>query len=92
MEAFCAALATLGYAVCEGEEPEPRFEKIALFASAEGRPTHAARQLPDGRWTSKLGRMEDIAHSLHDLEGTIYGSVVRIVKRALIEQTPSSGT
>ncbi len=81
LEAFRDAFATLGYAVCAGEELEPGFLKIALFASAEGVPRHAARQLESGRWTSKLGRMEDIEHALHDLEGTLYGSVALIMKR-----------
>jgi hypothetical protein len=80
-EAFVAAFATLGYAVCGGEEPELGFEKVALFADAQGVPTHAARQLESGRWTSKLGDLEDIVHALHDLTGVVYGSVVLVMKR-----------
>ena len=30
---------------------EPGFEKIALYADNSGKPTHAARQLDNGRWT-----------------------------------------
>jgi len=47
---------------------------------------HAARQLPEGRWTSKLGELEDIEHALHDLTGTVYGSVVLVMKRALLAE------
>jgi hypothetical protein len=83
IEAFRLAFATLGHEICSGEELEPGFEKIALFANNEGVPKHAARQLSNGKWTSKLGRLEDIEHSLHDLEGTLYGSVVLIMKRPL---------
>ena len=75
------AFASLGYEVCAGEELETGFAKIALFADGEGFPRHAARQLPSGRWTSKLGELEDIEHALNDLAGTEYGSVVRIMKR-----------
>ncbi len=82
-EAFCAAFATLGYVDCSGEDAEPGFEKVALFADALDRPTHAARQLPSGRWTSKLGKAEDIEHDLHDLEGDLYGIVVFVMKRPL---------
>jgi hypothetical protein len=64
-------------------EAEPGFEKVALFADASGMPQHAARQLATGRWTSKLGRMEDIEHALRDLEGGIYGSVVLLLKRSV---------
>jgi hypothetical protein len=83
LEAFREAFATLGYVVCAGEELEPGFEKIALFADSQGVPQHVARQLPNGRWTSKLGKKEDIEHELHDLAGTVYGSVVQIMKRPI---------
>jgi hypothetical protein len=81
--AFQHAFASLGYLSCEGKEVEPGFEKIALFADETGAPTHAARQLSTGRWTSKLGLLEDIEHELHDLEGAAYGSVVSIMRRAV---------
>jgi hypothetical protein len=83
LEAFSAAFAVLGYVVCEGPEPESGFEKVAFFADAHGVPTHAARQVPGGRWTSKLGELEDIEHALHDLSGLAYGSVVLVMKRPL---------
>ena len=81
MSAFRDAFASLGYTVCDSEELETGHEKIALLALA-GVPKHAARRLSSGRWTSKLGFLEDIEHDLHDLEGTQYGSVIIIMKRA----------
>jgi hypothetical protein len=81
--AFQEAFTSLGYEVCEGEQFEPGFERIALFADPQGIPKHAARQLPNGHWTNKLGKWEDIEHALHDLTGTIYGSVVLVMKRPL---------
>jgi hypothetical protein len=81
VEAFCSAFASLGYSVCQGENLEPGFEKVAIFSSAIGEPTHATRQLGSGRWTSKLGKLEDIEHDLHDLVGTDYGVVAVIMKR-----------
>jgi hypothetical protein len=80
LEGFREAFATLGYVVCDHDQLESGYEKIALFALA-GIPKHAARQLPSGRWTSKLGPMEDIEHALHDLAGMVYGSVVLVMKR-----------
>ena len=80
--AFRDAFATLGYVICDHEQLEPGYEKVALFTLA-GKPKHAARQLNNGRWTSKLGPMEDIEHALHDLTGMVYGSVVMILKRPL---------
>lgn len=82
--AFLEAFTSLGYVACSGDELEPGFERIALFADAQGMPTHASRQLPSGRWTSKLGNLEDIEHALYDLTGSAYGSVVQIMKRPLL--------
>lgn len=81
LDAFQAAFASLGYVVCAAEHFESGFEKIAIFANDTMTPKHAARQLPDGRWTSKLGNLEDIEHALHDLEGNEYGAVQVIMKR-----------
>jgi hypothetical protein len=83
LEAFRLALATLGYVPCAAEGAEPGFERIALFADDTGRPTHVCRQLASGRWTSKLGKAEDVEHDLRDLEGDVYGKVVLILKRPL---------
>ena len=75
------AFVTLGYAVCPDESLEAGFEKVALFADPQGAPTHAARQLPTGRWSNKLVQSEDIEHDLRALEGEIYGTVVAILTR-----------
>lgn len=48
VEAFRDAFTTLGYSVCDDEQIEVDYEKIALFALA-GAPKHVARQLPSGR-------------------------------------------
>jgi hypothetical protein len=84
MEAFRDAFAKLGYEVCEHAELETSHQKIALFATPDGCPQHAARQRPNGRWTSKLGAREDIEHALHDLEGMEYGVVVLVMKRPVL--------
>src|SRR2546430_914933 len=42
---FQEAFASLGYLVCDAEQLEEGFDKVALFADADGFPTHAARQL-----------------------------------------------
>ncbi|MBD2547318.1 DUF7689 domain-containing protein [Planktothricoides raciborskii] len=81
--AFIQAYQTLGYEPCENADLESGFEKIAIYATPDGEPTHAARQLPNGKWTSKLGRWEDIEHELDGLTSEIYGSVKQILKRPL---------
>jgi hypothetical protein len=80
LDAFLAAFATLGYAPTGDPSLEPDTEKVAIFANS-GVPTHAVRQLPHGRWTSKLGQSEDIEHLLNGLTGGIYGRVALILKR-----------
>ena len=80
LSAFQAAFASLSYTPCTDDSVEAGFEKIALFADANGLPLHAARQLANGRWTSKLGELEDIDHALHDLEGEFYGKVALLMK------------
>jgi hypothetical protein len=70
-----------GYQPCDSVELENGVEKIAIFMRGP-KPTHMARQLPNGKWASKLGDKEDIHHnSLHEVEGRIYGTVARILCR-----------
>jgi hypothetical protein len=78
--AFEAAYATLGYQPTDNGDIEEGIEKVALYAS-NGVPTHAARQLEDGRWTSKCGKNVDMTHDVHDLEGPVYGQVCRYLAR-----------
>ncbi len=79
--AFVAAFAAIGYEPCAEEALELGWEKVALYATADGVPTHAARQRSEERWTSKLGRARDIEHDLRALEGAEYGKVVRLLRR-----------
>ncbi len=82
LEAFIKAFETLGYIVCSDAIKEEGFEKIAIYKDQEGYPSHAARQLDSGCWTSKLGKMEDIEHdALDGFEDSIYGSVAVLMKR-----------
>lgn len=83
LEAFRTAFAILGYITCDHAEAEVGYEKIALFADATNCPLHAARQLANGQWTSKLGAMDDIEHALHGLEREEYGRVALVMKRLL---------
>jgi hypothetical protein len=79
--AFVRAFQKIGYRPCTGPEPEDGFEKIALY-ELDGSPTHAAKLLANGRWSSKLGRFHDISHSLDGLNGQQYGEPVLFMRRA----------
>jgi hypothetical protein len=83
LAAFVAALGSLGYEPCEVREAEPGFEKVAVYVDSDDLPTHLARQLASGEWTSKCGQLEDLSHHLEGLEGPplAYGTVARILRR-----------
>ncbi|BAZ29430.1 hypothetical protein NIES4074_18760 [Cylindrospermum sp. NIES-4074] len=85
LKAFQQAFQTLGYELCQDDALESGFQKIAIYANSNKIPTHVARQLPDGKWTSKLGQDEDIEHSnLLGLTGNPgYGEVACIMKRPI---------
>jgi hypothetical protein len=71
----------LDYVICDSADYEEGVEKIAIYGDDLGY-THAARQLPNGKWTSKLGGMQDIEHDTPDvLCGQAYGRIERIMKR-----------
>jgi hypothetical protein len=88
LEAYEAAFATRGYRRCDSETLEEGVEKIAIFVDARRTPTHAARQLEDGLWTSKLGRLEDIRHPLRQVEGVQYGRVALVMARPRVSLAP----
>jgi hypothetical protein len=71
-----------GYTECPTGDLETGFLKVALYSNQFGTWTHAARQLLTGRWTSKLGKLEDIEHGHPDeLGGSDYGEVFQYMKR-----------
>ncbi len=93
LASFIAAFATEGFEVCSDNDPslDPGFEKVAIYVdSTTKQPTHAARQMKHGRWSSKLGPEEDIEHGYDDLTGdreSEFGEIAVIMRRAI---TPSS--
>lgn len=81
---FVAAFETEGYRECNDGKLDRRYEKVAIFANAAGRVKHAARLLPSGVWSSKLGEHEDIEHkTLECIEGNGYGYVRVYLRRKL---------
>ena len=78
-----------GFIPCDNSNLEPGLEKIAIYCNKNPvlnitEVSHAARQLPTGKWTSKLGDWDDIQHdTLEAFEGDFYGKAVQILKRAV---------
>jgi hypothetical protein len=84
IECFIEAFAKDGYLPCEADQLEEGYEKVAIYVDASRVPKHMARQLPNGKWTSKLGPNVDIEHStLSQLEGPEYGNAYQILKRPI---------
>ena len=85
VRAFVLAFATLGYEKTDNSDLEDDFEKIAIYARSENgkcEPTHASRQLSNGRWTSKLGNYIDIEHSTPEcVNGPVYGQPILFMRR-----------
>src|SRR5438445_10482838 len=70
LENFTDAFRELGYQPCDNDLLEAKYEKITIYVDSSGTPTHVAKQLRSGKWTSKLGSLEDIEHdTLEQLEG-----------------------
>jgi len=83
LDTLLNAYGTVGFEISPHGTLENGFEKIAVYLDSFGKPTHAARQLAKGEWTSKLGDFEDIEHSLKGLEGSEYGKVAAFLKRKI---------
>jgi hypothetical protein len=77
----------VGLLVAHGFRPSDRpddrpVEWLAVYGLADRSYTHAARRLPTGRWTSKLGTWEDIEHDTPDaIAGGEYGEVAAYLFR-----------
>jgi hypothetical protein len=71
-----------GWSRCDSPDVEPGYEKLAIYTDRRGLPLHAARQLANGKWTSKLGELEDIEHDdLQIFDGSSYGTPARYMRR-----------
>jgi hypothetical protein len=84
--AFIKLFELFGYKILTDKNSSLEFktQKIAIYIDELNKPTHAARQLQNGKWTSKIGRNLDIEHdNLSCLEGPAYGKVDIIMARRL---------
>lgn len=80
VQTFVVMFESLGYQLCETCDLEDGFEKVAIYSRGDA-VLHAARQLHNGNWTSKMGSAHDIEHTLKGLEGPQYGQVACCLRR-----------
>lgn len=94
LENYKSVFEHLGYVECSTSDFEVGYEKIAIYVDDDFVPCHAARQLVNGNWTSKLGDWQDIEHhSLYSLESSPfmespYGTVALIMRRSRGSDSP----
>lgn len=75
------AFREIGFELCDDLSLEPDFEKIALYGDSTYY-LHAAKQLANGNWSSKLGADVDIEHdTVDDIAHGAYGTVKHFMKR-----------
>ena len=80
---FIDAFKLKGYECCDNCQFEPEYRKIALYVKPGSTEcTHAARELSNGCWTSKLGKFNDIQHGTAEaIENEDYGKVYCYMKK-----------
>ena len=83
LKSFIILFERFSFVECKSLDLEENFEKVIIYVNNEGKPTHAARQLETGIWSSKLGRFYDISHNAEGLEGQFYGSIGAVLKRKI---------
>ncbi len=77
-----------GFQVAQNGLLVPGVEKIALYCK-DGLVNHAARQLPDGMWTSKMGPGADGSHPVDEAEFVrLFGNVALYLQRHRTGQPP----
>ena len=72
----------LGYEQSDRSDTEVGYQRVALY-EVNGEMKHAALQMPNGRWRSKIGKgpvIEDSSPEL--LADGIYGTPTTIMRRA----------
>lgn len=82
IETYINYFSSLGFTITEDVSYTNGIIKICLYAE-NNEFRHVARQLPNGRWTSKMGDWEDIEHETPDvLIGNFYGSKLIFMEKS----------
>ncbi|MBE0305267.1 DUF7689 domain-containing protein [Leptospira interrogans] len=81
LTAFQALFERIGYEICDNGVYESGYEKIAIFTNEDKSPTHAAKQLNNDTWSSKLEIANDVSHTILSISSGAYGSVAIYMRR-----------
>lgn len=88
LDCYVALFESWGFARCSGSTYEPGYLKIALYADGQAF-QHVAKQLRDGAWSSKAGRLHDLRHD--DLDALHPSGVMRNARPVLFMRRPDDG-
>lgn len=81
IESLVEMFAGLEYEQCDDSNAKIGYEKVALYEN-EGEFEHAALQMPNGRWRSKMGEGPVIEHPRPEsLAGGMYGDPTILMRR-----------
>jgi hypothetical protein len=84
INSFIKLFESIGYEICADELLEEGYLKIAIY-EINNTPTHAAKQLPNGLWSSKLGPNVDVSHTIETTKNSsVYGNVSVFMRRPVI--------
>ncbi len=83
MESLKEVFAGLGYEPCDDGTAVEGYRKVALYED-NGIAQHAALQVPNGRWRSKMGQGPVIEHrNPESLSGGVYGVPTTFMRKAV---------
>ena len=83
IESLIEVFAGLGYEQCAHNDTEDGYQRVVLY-EVDGEMKHAAMQMPNLRWRSKMGQGPVIEHlSPESLSGGMYGDATAYMLRAL---------
>lgn len=81
IESLQEAFAGIDFERCSDADTENGYQKVALY-EAQGAMKHAAIQMPNGRWHSKMGKGPVIEHrNPESLSGGVYGEPTVFMRR-----------
>jgi hypothetical protein len=90
VDRYVALFEYRGYERCAGGEHIVGKDKIVIYADSHGIFEHVAKQLPNGKWTSKIDIREDITHDTpHALSDGGYGKPVVYMEKKVTKDSSS---
>jgi len=82
LDAFIKFYESFGFEKCDNADYKEEYLKIAIYTK-KGVPQHAARQLNETEWTSKLGSSHDVRHTLESMKDGYYGNVSQFMRKRI---------